>query len=396
MSSAASQLLFVRRFLRFAWFVLGVFLLGWIVWQNVPPGGIVRAMGRTGSPNGFIGGFTPLDRAKPVEENGTWYSDVVNEPVYFHVAAPRLYERVRVRLRYILEGQPYVALGARTDLAEWSFDLKPIDVPMLDASGWAARQDGELRMYERKASTRSAEQLLASGARTAVLGMDPVRWSLKLPALSNEKTLDATLNETGSRSIYAYVQNGPFEMSLGLRGPDKAEARVTLVREGKTLLTRTHHGDGAVALLLSGAEAGLYRIDLQAPDTVSLVGIASRHSRVVLLDTAGEHLHAPSGATAFDPEFPVVTWETDLKKVPYDTIVARYRPPEVSADGWRTAEAQFDLSRIAASQGRVQMLLSLPAIKTVGGKMRIDRVEIEYMRPPLEPKKLLDLLKLKL
>lgn len=396
MKSVASQLLFLHRVLRFAWFALGLLLLGWIIWQNVPPGGVVRASGRTGEPNGFIGGFTPLDRAKPVEENSAWYSDVVNEPVYFSVAAPRLYERVRVRLRYKLDGQPYVAMGARTDLKQWSFDVKPIDMPILDASGWNARQDGELRLYERKASERSAEDLLASGSRLAVLGMDPVRWSLKLPALSNEKAFETSLNVAGSRSIYAYVQDGPFEVSLGLRGPEKAEARVTLVREGKTLLTRVHRGDGAVALLLSGAEPGLYRIDLQAPDDVVLVGMTSRHARVALLDTAGEHLHVPAGAAAFDPEFPVVTWETDLKKAPYDAIIARYRPPQVDADGWRTAEAQFDLSGLAASQGRAQLLLSLPAIKSAGGKMRVDRVEVEYERRPFEFKKLLELLKLEL
>ncbi len=249
MSTAVPQLLFVRRALRLAWFVAGALLLGWIVWRNLPPSGVVQATARTAEPNGFIGGFTPLDRAKPVEERGVWYSDVVNEPVYFHVATPRLYERVHVRLRYKLEGQPYVALGARTDLAEWNFDLKPIDLPVLDDAGWSGRQDGELRVYERKATTRAAAEVLASGNRVAVLGIDPVRWSLKLPALSNEKPVAAVLEEKGSRTIYAYVQGGAFEMSLGLRGPDASEAHIALVRDEKTLLVRTHHGDGAVAMM---------------------------------------------------------------------------------------------------------------------------------------------------
>ncbi|WKZ29590.1 MAG: hypothetical protein QY323_02565 [Patescibacteria group bacterium] len=396
MSNAVPQLLFVRRVLRLAWFVLGALLLGWIIWRNVPPSGVVRATARTAEPNGFIEGFTPLDRARPVQERGAWYSDVVNEPVYFHVAAPRLYDRVRVRLRYKLDGQPYVGLGARTDLATWSFDVKPIDVPMLDEAGWTARQDGELRVYERKATSRPAAEVLETGSRVAVLGLDPVRWSLKLPPLSNEKAIDVSLEEKGSRTIYTYVQGGAFEMSLGLRGAGASEARVALVRDGKTLLTRTHRGDGAVALSLSGAEPGLYRVDLAASDDVTLVGMTSRQSRVVLLDTAGEHLHAPKGAVRFDPEFPVVTWETNLAKAPYDAIVARYRPPELDADGWRVAEASFDLSSVAASQGRLQMILSLPAIKSVGGSMRVDRVDVEYVRPPIEPKRWLDLLKLEL
>ncbi len=390
------QLLFIRRCLRFTWFILALALLGWIVLRNIPLNGRLSAEGRTAEPNGFIGGFTPLDRAVPTRENDRWYADAIGEPVYFNLAAPRLYDTARVQLRYKLEGQPYVALGARTDLAEWNFDLKPIDLPMLDEVGFTARQDGELRIYEKKASARSAQELLASGGRIAVVGLDPVRWSLRLPVLASEKPVETVLNENGSRTIYAYAQHGPFELSLGLRGPEKTEARVTLSYEGKTLLTRTHRGDGAVVLALSGAEPGLYRIRLDAPDSVSLVGLTSRQSRLVLIDTKGEHLHAPAGAVRFDPEFPVVTWETDMKKASFDAVVARYRPPVIDADGWRTAAAEFDLRTLASSQGRVQMLLSLPAIKQVGGKMRIDAVHVEYVRPPIELKTLLDLFKLKL
>ncbi len=393
MNSAVPQLLYIRRVLRLVWFVLGVSLLFRLFWLNLPPNGKIHVTARTNESNGYLGGFTPLDRAKPVKEGGLWYSDVVSEPAYLHVAAPSLYERFRVRLRYKLEGQPYVALGVRTDISGWNFDMKPIDLPMLDASDWNARQDGSMRIYERQASARSARDILTTGTRVAVLGAEPVRWGLKLPKRSNEKMLEIPLHETGSRSIYVYVQDGAFEMSLGLRGSEKAAARVSLVREGKTLLSREHRGDGAVALILSGAEPGLYRVDLQAPSDVSLIALATRHSRLALIDTAGEHLHIPAGAVAFDPEFPVVTWESDLAQAPYDTIIADYRPPRIDADGWRTSEAQFDFSSAAVSHGRVQTILSLPAIRTSGGKMRIDRVEIDYERPPIDPEKLLDVLK---
>ncbi len=396
MSSAVPQLLFVRRVLRLVWCVLGIVFLTWIVSRNIPLNGRVAVEGRTGEPNGFIGGFTPLDRAVPTRVGERWVSDIGGEPVYFHLAAPRLYDTMRVQLRYKAEGQPYIALGARADLAEWSFDLKPIDVPLLDAAGWAARQDGELRVYEKKATTRSVQEILASGNRVALLGLDPVRWGLHLPALASEKTVEAVMNETGSRTLYVYVQHGPLELSLGLRGPEKSEARVTLVREGKTILTRTHRGDGAVQLSLTGAEAGLYRVQLDAPDDVSLIGVTSRQSRVMLLDTDGEHLHAPPGATRFDPEFPVVTWETDLKKSPYDAIVARYHPPTVDPEGWTVASTEFNLHDVAAAQGRVQMVLSLPAIKAVGGNVRVDAVQVEYQRPPIDFKKLLELIKIKL
>jgi hypothetical protein len=397
MRDADGQLVFLRGFLRVAWFALAACLLGWLAWKNLPPSGRLTAVGRTAEPSGFFGGFTPLDRAVPTQDGGAWYSDIAAEPVYFNVAAPRLYDTMRVKLRYKEEGQPYVALGVRTDPKAWAFDLRPIDLPMLDASGWSARQAGEMRIYERRATARTAQDILeATADHTAVIAVDPVRWGLKLPPLKREHPVEAVTSYAGSRKIYVYAQNAPFEMTLGLKGPDEVAAKVSLVRDGKTLLTRTHEGDGAVELTLSGAEPGLYRVDVDAPDSVTLVGLRTPHQRVAFVDTDGVHLKAPAGAADFEPEFPVVTWQTDLAKAPYDTIVARYRPPTVEADGWRTAEAEFDLGEVSISSGQAQMLLSLPALKAVGGKLRVDRVDLEYARPPFEASKLLDLFKLQL
>ena len=403
MNDIEAQLRFVRGLLRLAWFALGVWLLVWLGMKNLPPSGRLSASARTAQASGFIEGFTPLDRAVPTQEAGAWYSDVIDEPVYFHLAAPRLYDTMRVSLRYKEEGQPYLAIGARTDPNAWAFELQPIDLPMLDASGWAARQDGELRVYERKATARSAAEILDGAVdHTAVVGVDPVRWGLKLPPLKKEKPIETTVSYPGARRMYVYVQKGPFEMTLGLKGPDSAEAKVSLVRRGQTLLTRTHEGDGAVELTLTGAEPGLYRVDLDAPSAVTLVGVQTPHQRVAFLDTENEHLHLPEGAAAFEPEFPILTWQTDLATAPYDNVVARYAPPTVDADGWRTAEAEFDLRGVSVADGQVQMVLSAPALNGGAmpagrqGKIRIDRVDVEYDRPAFDAGKLLDLFKLKL
>jgi hypothetical protein len=396
MNNAVTQLLFVRNFLRLVWFAAAVGLLALLVMRNLPPSGVISASARTGVPSGFVDGFTPLDRARPTQEGSLWYSDIVDEPVYFHVAAPRLYDTAQVSLRYRNEGQPYLALGARTDLDAWSFELKPIDLPMLDASGWAARQDGELRIYERKATTRSAGDILDStSGRVAVLAIDPARWGMRLPK-AEEKPFETTLSLPGSRTIYVYIQEGPFEVSLGFRGPAASVARVDLKKGGETLLSRTRQADGTVELALTGAEPGLYRIDIIAPQTMTLTGLRSRHDHVALVDADDVHLKLPPGATAFDPEFPVFTWETDLEKSPYEAIVARYTPPTVDAEGWRTASAEFSLRDLASSQGRVQMILSAPKIRDRGAKIRVDRVDVRYVRPPFDPKKLLDLFKLDL
>ncbi|GEM_PF-2922981 len=395
-TDALAQLRFLRNFLRLFWAAAGFGLLAIVAARNLPSDGILSASARTAEPSGFVGGFTPLDRAVPTQEGALWYSDIVAEPVYFHVAAPRLYDEARVTLRYRNEGQPYLALGARTDLEAWTFDLKPIDLPMLDDSGWASRQDGDLRIYERKATARSAEEILASAAgRTAVLAIDPARWGMRVGD-GKEKPFEAALSLPGSRTIYVYVQEGPLDVSLGFRGPAEAVARIALVKGEERLLARERKADGAVDLALTGAATGLYRIDIAAPETMTLTGIRSAHGRVALVGDGPPRVSFPPGATAFDPEFPIFTWETDLEASPYDAVVARYTPPDIDADGWRTASAAFDLRGLAASQGRVQMIVSAPQIRDHGARIRVDRVDVAYARPPFEFRKLFDLFKLEL
>jgi hypothetical protein len=144
---------------------------------------------------------------------------------------------------------------------------------------------------------------------------------------------------------------------------------------------------------LTGGAPGLYRVEIEAPASMSIVGVQTPHQRVAFVETEGRHLFQPEGALPFDPEFPIVTWETEIAKADYGTIVARIRPPVTDTNGWREAEAEFDLRHVSAADGRVQMLLSAPGIKKVGGKIRIDRVEVEYRRPPLEFGKLFDFFK---
>lgn len=393
MNEVLTQMMFVRNFLRSVWFVAGVALSFFIVARNLPASGILTASARTAQPSGFIGGFTPLDRARPIEDGGLWYSDIVNEPVYFHVAAPSLYGTARVELRYKNHGQPYLALGARTDLDAWSFDLKPIDLPALDESGWKARQDGDLRIYEKKPTVRSAQDILGSSSgRVAVLAVDPARWGLRLPS-GKETSFESTLSLPGSRSLYVYVQEGPLDVSLGFRGPASATARIDVRRGDETLMSRTRQADGTVDLTLTGAVPGLYRVDIVAPDAMFLSGIRSRHARVALIEAEGARLRFPPGSTRFDPEFPIYTWETDLSTAQYDAIVARYSPPSIDSDGWRTASATFSLKDLAVSNGRVQMLVSAPKIRDLGAGVRVDSVGVDYVDPVFEVNKMFSFLK---
>lgn len=390
-----TQTAFVRNALRLLWFVLGAGLIGWIAARNLPADGRLVARVRAAEPSGFVGGLTPTDRAKIIEGGDGHFTEVVDEPAYFHIARPRLYPKVTVRMRFRNEGQPLVELGGRTSLDAWGFDLKPLDAPMLDGLGWPAWQDGPYRVYERKASARSASEILASSdGRIGVYHADPVRWGLRLPEPRSAEPVEVLERLPGPRVLYTYVHRAPFGLTLALDAPVDAVVQVRVLHEGEVVMTRgLESGAGSVELGITNAKPGLYRVEIEMPTDAALTQVRSEQQKLVFVDTAGEKFKAFAPASAFEPEHHVVTWESDVGKARLEAIVAAYRPPTVDASGWKVAEAEFDLGALAPDRGRIQMALSLPAIKAVGGRLLVDWIEAEYVREPLSVSGTLTMLK---
>lgn len=387
-----TQAAFIRDALRLLWLVLGAGLVFWVVAKNLPADGRLVARASAGQPSGFVGGLTPTDRARVAGEPGALFTEVVSEPAYFHLARPRLYPEVKVRLRFRNEGQPLIELGGRTSLEAWGFDLKPLDAPMLDGLGWPARQEGPFRIYERRSTTLTAEEYLASPeARIGVYHADPVRWGLRLPAPKSSKPVEVRERLPGSRILYTYVHRAPFGLTLDIDAAADDVAQVRVLHGGNTIMTRKLKGSGAIELAVTNAKVGLYRVEVAMPPESSLTRVRSDQPRLVFADTAGERFKAFSPDAAFVPEHHVVTWESDVKKLGLEAVVAAYRPPETDAEGWKIAEAVFDLAALAPERGRIQMVLSLPAIKTAGGRVLVDGIEAEYVRPPWGLSSALDL-----
>jgi len=72
-------------------------------------------------------------------------------------------------------------------------------------------------------------------------------------------------------------------------------------------------------------------------------------------------------------------------------------PPKRTEDGWSISETAFDMSALAVDRGGdVQMIISLPGMKSVKAPILIRKVEIEYIRPPLTLNFLLEALRKRL
>jgi hypothetical protein len=360
-----------RKIFRLALFIAGAGLIIWVVLGNVPPNGRLRVTSGAGEASAFIGILRPEGRVTLVPRDAGGHYDVSAEPAYFQMRAPRAFRSAKVTVEYQEEGQPLLELGGRTDLEAWTFDLKPLEAPMLERLGWSARQEGKYRIYEKKASQRQAEDILATGdpRRVGVYKIDPVRWQY-VPSPGAAPKREDREPKAGSSKTYLYAGGEPIDVSLMFK--DNAPGRgvpvvVRLIRRGATLLRRELSGDGLVEMVLTGAEKGIYRLEVEADADVTLESVKTKN-RVL-----GAH----------EPEFHTLTWESSLERLGIDTVVADYRPPAETADGWKAAEAEFDLGILAKDRRReIQMALSAPGLAHGKGLVRVRRISVEYLGEP--------------
>jgi hypothetical protein len=175
----------LRVFLRFVWILAGLAVLGLVFFRNFPPDGTLEASIVPGESSGFLGGLSPADRLSVIDTGKGLVTEVSAEPVYFHLAKPRFFRQVRVRVLFHHRDQPLLEFGPRMSRDEWAFDLRPLDAPFLEdltrptrqgGLGWSVRQDGPYRVYERRASSVRAAELLRGprDGRIAVYRVEPL------------------------------------------------------------------------------------------------------------------------------------------------------------------------------------------------------------------------------
>ncbi len=398
-----NDLMFLRKALAVLWIGLGMALTGWIVFSNVPPSGLLKESATAGALSAFIGIPRPVERVKIVASAAEPYYEVLGEPLYFQLAAPRFFPRAKVRLEFQNSGQPVIELGARSSADQWRFDLHPIDAPVLDNLGWSARQDGDLLVYERTPTSRSAGDILASGsaARTAVYHLDPVRWGFRIGEASGPPTEIGRVLR-GSHQFYVYLDRGPFDLSLSFRDlrSDRAKfppASVRVIKEGGTILSRQSSGED-VDLHVTNAMPGVYRVEIDADNDVLINGIRTPMSKLVFI----KHLRLYDGGESVPLDAAVaagaISMATDRNEGLQTVSVGR-ASLEVAAVGTpaRLALASGRPVRLHAPQGNLAIdsdgVIALsdaqffdPEFPVVGADFRadggIDTVVADY-RPPV-------------
>jgi len=112
----------------------------------------------------FISDLYPPERVEPIEkENGKCFQTFFNEPVYFKVKIPKIFNKAKIKIIYQNENQPLVQLGIlkkRNETTDWSFQLKLIENKIFDNLEWYKIKKEGVILWQKKKRFDSIYQFL--------------------------------------------------------------------------------------------------------------------------------------------------------------------------------------------------------------------------------------------
>ena len=144
--------------------VLVILFFGLLFLKNLVPEGKMFLNKNFCEKSKFISDLYPPERVYPVEKkNGECFQSFYNEPVYFKVNIPKIFNLVKVKIVYRNENQPLVQLGVlrkRDEATDWNFQLKLIENKIFDNLEWHKIKEGGIILWQKKKRFDSIYQFL--------------------------------------------------------------------------------------------------------------------------------------------------------------------------------------------------------------------------------------------
>ncbi len=129
-----------------------------------------------------------------------------------------------------------------------------------------------------------------------------------------------------------------------------------------------------------------FRFSLKPASSSPLAKIVLRKGGLVL---AGAGVFAFQPAAFLDPAFKKVDRDFSPAQTGVSYILAHYRQPQVLANDWRLAAAEFDLSRAYRQNGAYSFLISVPGLlaeKKAGAAIEIKSIKFDLRGKTLKEK----------
>lgn len=141
---------------------------------------------------------------------------VVGDPVYLTVQVPRTFESVNTTVQFANQGQPIVEMGLQNS-QDWTFDLKPLDVPLIENLNWyKVKDDVGNVLYQKENRFASIADFLKMPPIEQHIGLyhQTVSVPYSMPNYQPGPALNIDTPFRGAQQFKIYVENQVVSVNL--------------------------------------------------------------------------------------------------------------------------------------------------------------------------------------
>jgi len=290
------------KFRIFLWLILA-FLVGWLLYMAVVPGGEIIYSSDFNKPSRFIGKLTPEDRVEINQDNS---QKIVGNPVYFSLNTPRRFDQAKLVLKYRNSSEfSLIEAGVLADKIVWRHDLKPVENRIIDklALVWNLVRDDKKILLQREKKYNSIDEFLNNLPDINEVAL--YNYDLKKEYLLNdyapsedEQVINFPLR--GPYQFYTYIKNEELDFSFTFldinKNKDVDPVDLHLYYNNKLIDSRHLDDDGLAEdtgevrderildFKVANLPEGVYKIELRANDDIITKKIITKQSRLAFLN----------------------------------------------------------------------------------------------------------------
>lgn len=226
-------------------------LFFWLFLKDFVPSGILVVKNDFEFKDKQISDLYPDVRVRQKQQNGDgdWYQDMYVDPVYFKVNPPREFKRVKLRIKYKIERQPFFQVGLKSGPGELDFQFSPMEFEKLDDLDWYELRNEDLVLFQKSKRYNSIKEFLNNlprDGRVAVYNMN-----LEIPSVRGYQS--TVLNLKTDLNHVSYVIAKYKEPTI---------SEEWKINEAEFEISKDNYFDGRLVFILSAPDIDLNRGDI--------------------------------------------------------------------------------------------------------------------------------------
>lgn len=161
------------------------------------------------------------------------------------------------------------------------------------------------------------------------------------------------------------------------------DRKTSFVTNSKSIAFETFHADSAQHVAFGTSVVDIPQSHVLTRATIPENGTVTGLTDAGDIKMTGEGKFAPSVQAFFEPDPRPLTVQTNLDDPTIRYVYANLPAQTVTLDGWRAANATFDLALLVKEAGAYKFALSLPGLATDAGTIDVHRFAVTFHKPSI-------------